>query len=102
MKVAQRPGRRPSEDRPEQFAPDRQELHPRAGGRRRPSDRRRIPVERQLDLDQHRLDVVDRQGVGFVVDRQAFRQFAPVKINEKRNRLRVSRAVGNAALGDGG
>ena len=34
-------------------------------------DRRRVPVEREFDLDQHRLDVVDGQHVGLAVDGQA-------------------------------
>ena len=42
-----------------------------------PGDRRRIPIERELHLDQHRLEVIDRRGVGSLADRQAFREPRP-------------------------
>ena len=71
---------------------------PEAGVARRG---RRVPVERQLDLDQHRLDVVGRQRVDFAVDRQRLRQFAGVQIGEQRRRLGVAFGVRPALVGNG-
>ncbi len=56
---------------------------------------------RQLDLDQHRLDVVGRQPVDVVAGRKAVRQVAAVQIDEQRDRLGVAGAVGHAVLDDG-
>ena len=96
MIVAQGPGRRLGEDRRQQLAPQAEEHLARAGGRRDARRGRRIPVERQLDLDQHRVDVVGRQRIGLVVDRQRARQFAPMQIGEQRRRLGVALGVGPA------
>ena len=70
VKVAKRPGRRLREDRRQDLAPEREELHARARRRIAASDHGRVPVEREFDLDQHRLDVVDRQRVRLVLDGQ--------------------------------
>ncbi len=73
MIVAQRPGRRTGKDRLKQLAPDREKLH--AGARRHgdPRDRRRVPVDDEFDLDQHRLGVVSRQPIDVVARRQSCR-----------------------------
>ena len=61
----------------------------------------RIPVERQLDLDQHRVDVVDRRVVGSSPAAASAAGRAPVQIGEQRGRRGVARGVGAAGFDDG-
>ena len=82
------------------LAPDAEKLHARPGGNGRPGDGPGVPVDDELDLDQHRLDVVDRQAIEVLAGGNRLGQVARVQIADQGDGLGVATRIGRAVLDD--